>query len=292
MVASDYKDRTADSDLVMHNIRGNDEFPADVTARKGPGEYDTAINVIGGLRDSSIILKAIDAHFHQSDSLKELFRQRNEFNLRTERSRNRIEREIRNAFLTFKNEEHEQLVHGIFSPRVPQQDKALALLWQFALTNRLYREITSRVFMRNYYSGRASISKDDIVSYLKEFIHQSEPLELRWTENTVNTLATKYLNLMSKLGFLSLGRVKSFNHIRPTLEAQVLFLYFSKLVAPESSNILMNELLSLSFIPRDEVHERLKKLSVKGFFNMNFNGVALNIELIHGYKGVCDVLYD
>ena len=39
-----------------------------------------------------------------------------------------------------------------------------------------------------------------------------------------------------------------------------------------------------------EYQERLKKLSLKGYFNMDFNGVELNIELTHSYKGICDVL--
>ena len=172
------------------------------------GAYNTAINVIGGLKDCSVIFKAIDSHFSQSDSLRELVNQRNEFNLRTEKSRTRIEREVRKAFLQFKNEEHQDLVQGIFTDRVPLQDKELILVWQFALNNRLFREISSRVFAKTYYSGRASISKDDITAYLKEFLRQNESLGISWSENTINTLSTKYLNLMSKLGFLSPGRVK------------------------------------------------------------------------------------
>jgi len=50
--------------------------------------------------------------------------------------------------------------------------------------------------------------------------------------------------------------------------------------------------LPISFIPYEDIQDRLKKLSLKGLFNMNFNGVALNIELIHSYKGICDVLYN
>ena len=256
------------------------------------GAYNTAINVIGGLKDCSVIFKAIDSHFSQSDSLKELVNKRNEFNLRTEKSRTRIEREVRKAFLQFKNEEHQALIQGVFTERVPLQDKELILVWQFALNNRLFREISSRVFAKTYYSGRASISKDDITAYLKEFLRQNESLEISWSENTINTLSTKYLNLMSKLGFLSPGRVKSFKHIRPSSEAHVLFLYFAKLLSPSASNILTNELLPISFVPSEDVQDRLKKLSLKGFFNMNFNGVALNIELTHSYKGICDALYN
>lgn len=256
------------------------------------GTYNTAINVIGGLRDCSVIFKAIDSHFNQSDSLKEFVNQRNEFNLRTEKSRTRIEREVQNAFFLFKTEEHRELIQGIFSERVPLQDKELALVWHFALNNRLFREFTSRVFVKTYYSGRTNITKDDINAYLREFLSQNKSPQINWSENTINMLSTKYLNLMSKLGFLSPGRIKSFRHIRPSSEAQVLFLYFAKLFSPSTTNILTNELLTISFIPREDFQERLKKLSLKGFFNMNFNGVALNIELTHSYTGICDALYN
>lgn len=257
-----------------------------------PGEYNTAINVIGGLRDCSVIFKAIDSHFSQSDSLKELVNQRNEFSLRTEMSRTRIEREVRKSFLQFKSEDHQDLIQGIFSERVPLHDKELFLVWQFALNNKLFRDITSRVFIKTYYSGRASISKDDIIAYLKEFLRENESLELNWSESTIITISRKYLNLMSKLRFLSAGRVKSINNIRPSSEAQVLFLYFARLFSPSASNLLANEMLTLSFIPAGDIQDRLKKLSLKGYFNMNINGVALNIELTHSYKGVCDALYN
>lgn len=254
--------------------------------------YDTAINVIGGLRDCSVIFNAMGSHFSESDSLKELVHQRNEFNLRTEESRKKIEREVRKAFLQFQNEDHQELIQGILSERVPLQDKALVLVWQFALNNRLFREITTQVFVKIYYSGRACISKDDVTAYLKEFLRRNESLQIDWSETTINTLSTKYLNFMSKLGFLSTGRIKSFKQVRPSSEAQVLFLYFAKLFSPSVSNILANELLPISFIPSEDIQDRFKKLSLKGFFNMNFNGIALNIELIHSYKGVCDVLYN
>jgi len=254
--------------------------------------YNTAINVIGGLRDSSIIIKAVDYHFNQPDSLEELFKRRNEFNLRTERSRDRIEREVKKVFLQFKNEDHQDLLKGIFLERVPLRDKECVLFWQFAVNNRLFREISTNVFAKTYYSGRASISKEDITAYLKEFLLQKEALQISWSEKTISMLATKYLNFISKLGLVSPGKIKSFKHLRPTSEAQVLFLYFALMFSPSNKNILTNELLPISFISSEEIIDRLKKLSLKGFFNMDFNGVELNIELIHSYKGVCNVLYN
>jgi hypothetical protein len=256
------------------------------------GVYNTDINIIGSLKDCSVIIKAIASNFDESDSVDELMNERNEFNLRTDKSRKRIEASVNKSFLQFKNQDHEDLIKAIFSDRVPQQDKELALLWQFALNNQLFLDLTSHVFVKNYYSGRIGISKDDIIAYLKEFISQNKSLDISWSENTINIIGAKYLNLMSKLGFLNTGRDKTFKHIRPSSEVQVLFLYFANLYAPNQKNILTNDFLPIGFIHSDDLQARLKKLSLKGFFNLTFNGVDLNIELTHSYKGICDALYN
>lgn len=263
-----------------------------VNETKELGLYNTAINVIGSLRDSGIIIKAISSYFDQGDSTEELFKQRNEYNLRTEKSRERFEIGIRKSFLQFINEDHQDLIQNIFTEKVPLRDKEIALFWQFVLSNRLFREISSGVFAKLYSTGRTVIAKDDITAYLKEFILSKESMQASWSESTTNTISTKYLNFMSKIGFVSSGKTKSFQHIRPSNEAQVLFLYFAQLFAPTNKNILVNELLPVSFTPSEEIVERFKKLSIKGFFNMDYNGEALNIELIHSYKGVCNVLYN
>lgn len=256
------------------------------------GCYDTTINVIGGLRDCSVIFKAIDSYFNQSDSLRDLVSQRNEFNLRTERSRTRIERAVTWAFLQFISQEHSNLIQNIFKSNVPLQDKELVLYWQFALNNRLFREISTRVYSKAYFSGRAGLSKDDVIAYLKDFLAQNRDLSLGWSESTIKTLSTKYLNLMTKLNFLSGSRIKSFRHIKSSTESLILFLYFAKLYAPQVKNILKNELLPLSFISPEDIKDRLKKLSIKGLFNMELTGVAVNIDLTHSYQGVCDALYN
>jgi hypothetical protein len=255
-------------------------------------DYDTAINIIGGLRDCSIIFKAIESHLKNAESLQVLISERNELDLRTERSRIRVERAIKGTFLQFKNQDHKDLFQGIFQHNVSLPERELILFWQCSLNNRLFREISCRVFVKVYFSGRAILSKDDITAYLKEFLHQNKHLSLKWSEKTITTLSTKYLNLMTKLNFLVGVRKKSFRHLKVTSESLVLFLYFAKLYDPENSNILVNALLPLSFIEQEDVKVRLKKLSQKGLFDMNFDGAALNIELNHSYKGICDALYN
>jgi hypothetical protein len=254
-------------------------------------DYDTTINVVGGLRDCGVIYRTIESYFNEDDSLKDLISGRNEFNLRTERSRTRVERAMKRAFLNFNNQNHRDLIQSVFLGNASIQEKELILFWQFALSNRLFREISSKVFVNAYFSGRTCISKDDIIAYLKDFLNQNKPLSLNWSESTINTLSTKYLNLMTKLNFLEGARRKSFRNIKIPAEPLTLFLYFAKLHDPGNSNILINDMLPLSFVGSEDLVERLKKLSLKGFFNMNFNGVALNIELTHSYQKICNVLY-
>lgn len=178
----------------------------------------------------------------------------------------------------------------IFSLGIESDDLRFAFFWHLSLTNRLFREISLGVFVKAYYSGRASISQNDIIPFVKEIKNESgNPL---WAEETIYRIATKYLSLLTKLNFVSSGRTKEFKPIRPSSEAQILFIYFSKLFNPRSPDIMSHDFLPISFISPKDMQQKFKKLSLKGFFNMNFNGVALNIELTHSYKGICDALYN
>jgi len=255
-------------------------------------QYNTSINVIGGLQDIGVIYKAIDAYFDDSESLADLILERNELNLRTERSRIRVKNAIKATFLTFKNQDHMDLIKSIFERKELIPERELIIFWQYALSNHLFREISNNVYLTAYLSGRTGISKEDIIAYLKEFVSQNKHLDLGWSDTTIRTLSTKYLNLMTKFTFLEGARNKTFRFIRPSDESLVLFLYFANLHSPENKNIFKNELTPLSFVTSEDLLDRFKKLSIKGFFNMNFNGVELNIELIQSYKGICDALFN
>lgn len=257
-----------------------------------PEDYDTTINVIGGLRDSGIIYKAFDVFFRDNDSSNDLTSLQNEFHLRTEKSTKRIFRALQEGFLHFYNQDHQDLIRSIFQSKMPSREKDLVLFWQFSLNNRLFREISTNVFLKIYFSGRTTISKEDITGYLKEFLNQSKKLKLNWSEITIQTLSTKYLNFMTKLNVLEGVRSKSFKYVKPTAELLVIFLYFAQLFEPYNNNILTNKMLPLSFVLPEDLSARLKKLSMKGFFNMDVSGVTLNIELTKSYQGICDAIYN
>lgn len=254
-------------------------------------QYNTSIKDIAGLKDYSLVFSIINSYFDEPKSSEKKVTEDNEFNIRTSKTRSKVNWAINKSVLQFINKEHKDLVSNAFHEDIPLQDKKFAFLWHICLTNRLCRELTTKVFAKVYFSGRAQISQDDIIAFLKEQIAGDNKDIPQWSEDTLYRVATKYLSLMTKFDFVTAGRIKTFNHIRPSPAAMVLFLYFAQLHDSKTTNILINELLPASFTIKDDIHDRLKKLSLKGYFDMTFNGVTLNIQLKHTYKDICDALY-
>jgi hypothetical protein len=256
-------------------------------------EYDTTIKDIAGIKDYSEIFRVLEAYFVDENSTEELIVTNNIFDIRTEKGREKVTWAVKNTILSFINDDHKSLLHSIFKKsNIPTLDKNFILLWQLCINNMLIRDITCNVFIKTYYSGRAAISSDDIIGYLKEKLNDPESsLQKDWAEETIYRIATKYLSLMTKLGFVSSGRVKTFEPVRMSREAQTLFLYFTKVISPHTSNLYTSEILPLLFIQKEDLLDRLKKLSMKGLFNISLSGTSLNVELIHPHTEICDVLY-
>jgi hypothetical protein len=246
--------------------------------------YNTAINILGGLKTVAELLVSDTYALGLDESGIAA-------GLRTEATRGRVERSLQTVLLNFRSERHAELVRAVFSSHAPSTDLERILFWHLALTNRLFRELSTQVFAPAYFDGRAGIKKDDLVGYMKDCVVGREDNKLKWTATTIATLATKYLNLMTKLNLLTGVRNKSFLSVRLTGEALTLFLYFAHLHQPEGRNIFNNELLPLCFVPRDDLVGRLKKLCLNETFAVEFNGLALNIDPTVNFAELPHVLY-
>jgi hypothetical protein len=252
-----------------------------------PEKFDTVINVIGGLESLNVVFDTLEAYFSNpngGESTPTAY-------LRTEESSGRIDRMLRSLVISFHNDGHRMLLSALLKSQVPAQDREIVLFWHLALNNRLFREISTSVFAKAYLSGRGGLRKDDIVGYVKDFLGRNQHLKLDWSETTIDRLGSKYLNLMSKLNLISGGRTKSFHPIRLSGEALTIFIYLCKIHQPEQRNILSHELTPLCFISPDDLAARLKKLSTRGAFTIELNGVALNIDLTLPYGELPYVLY-
>jgi len=252
-------------------------------------QYDTSINIIGSIKELDTISNLIKAELYPDIKDRELIRQ--ELGIRTEKSISRIEHGVKKAFMSFVSDEHERFFHKIFSKDLNKADMSFILYWQLLVTNPLFREMTSGLFVKYYFEGRVYIDTDDVLGYVVELRNKNESVV--WSESTIKIIANKYLNLMAKLGFLEKkGRKKVFVYATLSPELQVIALYFSKFYPSGSSNVLSKELARLSFIPQEDLVHKYKKLSKNGLFDMSFNGEALTFNMNDDIERVIDVLYE
>lgn len=61
------------------------------------------------------------------------------------------------------------------------------------------------MFSKVYFTGRAQISQDDIIAFLKDKMSSEGPDFPQWSEDTLYRVATKYLSLMTKFDFVTVG---------------------------------------------------------------------------------------
>ena len=165
------------------------------------------------------------------------------------------------------------------------------MFWQFALNNQVFYDITAEVFVKSYFSGRSTFPKEDIIAYLKHVINENRSLKVDWSESTISTIATKYLNFLTKIDLIEGSRIKRFKHIQLSNESLILFLYYLKLFNPLCVNILENDFLPLSFLSPESFRERVKKLALKGYVDISFDGLIFKLELKHSFSGVSNALY-
>jgi len=242
-------------------------------------KYNTDINIIGSIPDYSLIYRAFQVLAQKEHTLEEILVNKNEFGFRTERSRKRFLSAINSVFLSFRDSEHEQLVMSVFKESQEILEiKQLFLFWQFALSNRLFYELTKNVFIKDYFSGKVIFPKEDIVAYIKDLISNNAELKDKWSENTINIMASKYLTFLRKVNLITGSRKKLFKHIQISNEAFILFIRLLHIAAPTVTNILDNEYVSFSMISKESFIERVKQLAKKGLLEMNFNGVALSVK--------------
>jgi len=257
---------------------------------KSKDQFDTAINIIGSIPDYHLIFNTIEQHFINPEKLSEIIINQNIFNIRTEESRRRFLRVVNSSILSFSSPQHEEIMKRIFTLDLSTEVKLLVLFWQFSINNNLFYKISKDVFIKHYFSGRSSISKNDITAYLIELLSFEDNSKNRWSDKTINIVASKYLTILKKLNIVT-GRVQvHFSHVHLSDESLLIFLFLLKAHKPTQSNILNSDLLSFSMMQKDNLIARIKKLSQRGFLKMKYTGDSLNIDMTCGIEGLKNVV--
>ena len=240
--------------------------------------YNTDINPLGSIPDYHLIYKALPMLIDRKAELQKLLITDNEFNFRTEKSRKRFLSVLNSAFIS-KNESINILAGNLIEfLKNDEQGKALIIFWLFSINNRLFYELNRDVFLKYYYLGRTELPNGDIVAYLKNLISENIDLRGKWSEKTINTIASKYLTVLKKLHLLEGSRKKSFCFVRISNEMLAVFVHLFKLLDNRKSNVLEDEFLDFSFISRDSIVDRLKSIGKKDWIKMNYTGTSIKLE--------------
>ena len=253
--------------------------------------FNSDINSIGGIPNYEILHLAFKmAAGGDLASFKKVLIENNEFNLRTEAVRGRFFRGIRSNLLQFKNEEHRALVKGLFEQEGFEQTKNFVFIWQMALNNDLFFALTKELYLRLYFSGRATIPTSEVEAYIG-YLQENNPVLKKWSPKTIAPLSTKYLTFFKKIDFLKGSKKKEFKHIQVESSTFIFFVYMMKAVFPDTPNIFETDLFDFLFISKQAFSERSKKVKYLDYYNYNYNGVELKLEPKYKPKELINVLF-
>lgn len=235
-------------------------------------KYNSSINVMGSIPDFAPMIDSIKDEI-TSQSLNDSI-----FMFRTEKTLYRFQKAINDSILQFANAEHLNIfAKAIQNEGFSYKDKLLILFWQMTFANSLFNRISADVFMNAIYSGRVSLMSDEILSLLHH-IHEVEPGEITWSEATVKITASKYLTLLKKLGLAEGGTRKEIIHPSISSELFVFFIKLALIVYPETKK-LDNEMMQFSFLDRESLIQRLKRIEFLPYWNISQIGDNVTIEL-------------
>ena len=92
--------------------------------------------------------------------------------------------------------------------------------------------------LKYYYQGRTELPKETIIAYIKDLISKNAELKGKWSEVTIDTIASKYLTILKKLHLLEGNQKKRFCHIKIADELLAVFIHITSLLENKKSNFL------------------------------------------------------
>jgi len=253
--------------------------------------YTSDINVIASIPDFNLINDVISAfanHKGEDYINDEIFKQ-NIYGIRTLKSRERFLSAIKKVFIKFKTEEQQKVFYALFSQNNFINLKKIALYFQFAFNDQLFYELSSKVYMKLYTAGRLTASKDEFTAYLYN-LKDKKPDIQNWSNSTIDIIASKYLTLLKKLGFLK-GRFRKEFCTLDLDDLTIVYLtYLLKSLGNINPDIMKNPYLDIFPYSRDNLYRRIKKISLVDYFTIYTLGYDLKVNLKYSYEEIVNVI--
>lgn len=239
------------------------------------------INVLGSLPDWSLIKLFLS---EDMDSINEKGGIHTYTAIKTDKSVKRFEKAIKATFIASKKTNLGLIIRQAIKSNVTSADTLLLLFWNASANNELLFHLNEKVFFPAFYSGRVSIKNDEVVACIKDLKHSEKDLK-KWSENTVNTTASKYLTLLKKFGLMEGSVNKSIVHPHLSDGLFVLFSYWVAAIS-DKPNLVDSPWLSYCFSEKQAFLDRLLQKKFSKYFNVVYTGDKLSIEPIILYESI------
>ncbi len=254
-------------------------------------QYNTDINIVGSIPDYHLIYKALPLVLNDPKKLENILVTNNEFDFRTEKSRKRFLSVLNSAFIS-KNKTTDELASSLMIHfKNDENSQAVLLFWLFSLNNKLFFELNRDLFLKYYFQGRAELPKEAVIAYIKDLISREDDLKGKWSEITIETIASKYLTILKKLNLVEGNQKKKFTLIRVSDELLTVFIYLIDLLENRKGNFLEDDFLGFTFVSKENILERLKRIGKKDWIKLNYNGVTLQVEPVFNNNNIIDGIF-
>ena len=253
--------------------------------------YNTDINIIASIPDFNLITDVIGdyAQGKSEDYVYDKIFTQNIYGIRTGKSRDRFLRAVKGVFLEFKTEDHKIVFYSLFKNPGFLQVKKMSLFYQFAINNDLFFDISSNVYLKLYQAGRLTADKAEFVSYLYALRDEGSEIQ-NWADTTIEKVASKYLTLLKKIDFLRGRAKKEFCNITLDDYTVVYVIYLIKSLGDSGSNMLNNPYIPLLMLNKNNLSDRLKKISLVDYFTVSTLGYDLKVDLKYKHEEIVDVI--
>lgn len=256
-------------------------------------DYNTEIIPLAGIPDLNFIYETIKLYNREADldEIKNLFVKDNRFGFKLTSSSSRFFKAIHSVYLTGENTNQKQLFFSIFSTDdIPSALKRAVLYIETCNNNQLFMDITVDFMYEKYWKNNRIVSSNEVFEYLMRI--KEGTLIDNWSENTIKTVAKKYIAFLRKLGYLEGYKRSSymFNFPPATKKTIAYLVYYLKLTGRSDKKILESDLFNVFMLNKRERIDRVKEASLGGYYEFTLTGdLRPTIELNYG-KEIVDEL--
>ena len=248
-------------------------------------EINSDINILGSISDLRIIDFMIkeDTDLLDKDDSGHIYS-----NYRTVKSLKRYKKAIDNTLIKFNTPSLEVLIRTFIKNESISSSGLKILFWNASFNNELLDYLNQQVYFPAFYSGRASIKRDEVLACLNE-LKNTEMAIRNLSDSTIQMTASKYLTLLKKFNLLEGGIKKTILHDQLSDMELILFIYW--ILAVESKpNILESKWLQYCFLEKETfIHQIMQKKYIK-YMDIIFTGDKLKIKNKFSYEVIYNEL--